>query len=83
MRCQVKEIGIFTVKGGKKCTTKIFMWGEGRQGCGSGGGDSERCLNWGGGVRGGFTNLSRNMRWVMEKVVFKGRTEGVISPAPS
>ena len=66
----------------KKCTIKTFMWrGEGRQGCGSGGGDSERCLKWGGGVRGGFTNLSRNMRWVMAKVVFRG-DKGYHHPYP-
>ena len=83
MRCQVKGIGIFTFKGGEKMYKPKLLCGrgEGRQGSGFGGGDSERCLKWGGGVRGGFTNLSRNMRWVMAKVV-SGGTEGVISPAP-
>ena len=59
----------------------FYVEGGGAAGLWIGRGDSERCLKWGGGVRGGFTNLSRNMRWVMAKVVFRG-DKGYHHPYP-
>ena len=63
---------------------KIFM---GERGGGWERGNSERCLNWGGGGGGSLRDLSKNM---LKQEVSKGKSclkgkggfEGVTTPAP-